>query len=96
MGLVKTVMLVMLVALAFLQYRLWLSPTGKQELWRVQTEVKTRQQDIQEKTLRNQNLEAEVLDLKEGVKAAEERARGELGMVGNDETFFRVVESDKE
>ncbi len=85
----------MLVAFALLQYRLWLSPNGKQEVWRLQTEVKERQKDIQERALRNQNLEAEVLDLKEGVKAAEERARGELGMVGSDETFYRVVERDE-
>ena len=95
MSALKTVMVVMLFVLALLQYRLWLAPSGKQEVWRLQTEVRAREKDIQERTLRNQNLEAEVLDLKEGVKAAEERARGELGMVGSEETFYRVVESDE-
>jgi cell division protein FtsB len=32
-----------------------------------------------------------VTDLKVGLTALEERARSELGMVGNSETFYQVV-----
>lgn len=88
----KIVLSAMAVVLLLLQYRLWLSPDGMQEVWRIQDTVKERETAIQERTIRNKNLEAEVFDLKEGVKAAEERARGDLGMVGADETFYRVVD----
>ena len=36
-------------------------------------------------------LEAEVLNLKTGKAAAEERARTDLGMIGRAETFYQVI-----
>jgi cell division protein FtsB len=36
-------------------------------------------------------LDAEVLNLKNGRDAAEERARTDLGMIGASETFYQVV-----
>jgi len=41
---------------------------------------------------RNRHLAAEVLDLKEGLEAVEERARTNLGMIGRDEIFYQVLE----
>ena len=41
---------------------------------------------------RNQTLAAEVDDLKQGYEAIEERARHELGMIKEGETFYQVVE----
>jgi cell division protein FtsB len=41
---------------------------------------------------RNDALEAEVRDLKQGSEAIEERARFELGMVRQDEVFVQIVE----
>ena len=40
---------------------------------------------------RNQALSAEVADLKSGLEAIEERARAELGMIDEDETFYQFV-----
>ena len=40
---------------------------------------------------RNQALDAEVINLKQGRDAAEERARTDLGMIGESETFYQVV-----
>ena len=41
---------------------------------------------------RNKKLEIEIVDLKTGVEAIEERARSELGMIEQGETFFLIVE----
>ena len=40
---------------------------------------------------RNDALDAEVRDLKQGMEALEERARLELGMIKRDEIFYQVV-----
>jgi cell division protein FtsB len=46
--------------------------------------------------VRNSALEAEVLDLKEGMAAAEERARTELGMIQTGETFYQIAPAPPE
>jgi len=43
---------------------------------------------------RNKALEAEVQNLKKGLDAIEERARSELGMIKEGETFYRVIEPE--
>ncbi len=41
---------------------------------------------------RNQSLAAEVLDLKQGMEAIEERARSEMGMIKNNETYYQIID----
>ncbi len=81
----------LLVLLVLLQYRLWLGDGGMREVVRLRTEIE--QQKVENATLRERNrtLAAEVQDLKKGTTAIEERARTDLGMVGQGETFFQVV-----
>ena len=43
-------------------------------------------------TERNRLLEIEVLDLKNGLEAVEERARSELGMIKDGEVFYLLIE----
>jgi cell division protein FtsB len=43
--------------------------------------------------IRNEAMNAEVQDLQTGTDALEERARTDLGMVRQGETFFRFVEA---
>jgi cell division protein FtsB len=40
-------------------------------------------------------VEIEVLDLKNGLEAVEERARSELGMIEKGETFYLLVPTQK-
>ncbi|HEV7612735.1 MAG TPA: cell division protein FtsB [Steroidobacteraceae bacterium] len=78
-------------ALMSLQYRLWLSDQGLREVSRLQAAVDAQASANREQGARNRQLVAEVSDLKMGLTALEERARSELGMVGNSETFYQVV-----
>lgn len=78
-------------ALVLLQYRLWLSDQGLREVSRLQAAVDAQAVANREQSERNRQLVAEVTDLKVGLTALEERARSELGMVGNSETFYQVV-----
>jgi cell division protein FtsB len=77
--------------LVLLQYRLWLSDQGLREVSRLQSSVDAQGAANREQAERNRQLGAEVTDLKVGLTALEERARSELGMVGNSETFYQVV-----
>jgi cell division protein FtsB len=79
--------------LVLLQYRLWLSDQGLREVSRLQAAAQVQASANREQVERNRQLVAEVTDLKVGLTALEERARSELGMVGNSETFYQVVTS---
>jgi len=74
-----------------LQYRLWLSGDGVRELARLSEAVDRQKAENEELVARNQQMVAEVADLKAGMAAIEERARSELGMIGRNETFYQVV-----
>ena len=78
-------------ALVLLQYRLWLSDQGMREVSRLQAAIELQASANREQAERNRQLVAEVTDLRGGLTALEERARSELGMVGNSETFYQVV-----
>jgi cell division protein FtsB len=81
----------LLAIVALLQYRLWLSNDGVRELTRLDDAVERQRAENSELEERNQQLVAEVADLKAGMAAIEERARSELGMIGRNETFYQVV-----
>jgi cell division protein FtsB len=79
-------------AVVLLQYRVWVSDHGVREVSRLTAAVEAQAAANVEQRERNRQLVAEVNDLKEGgLTALEERARSELGMVGNSETFYQVV-----
>ena len=81
----------LLAVVLMLQYRLWLSGDGVRELARLSEAVEHQKSENEELLQRNQQLVAEVQDLKAGMAAIEERARSELGMIGRNETFYQVV-----
>ncbi len=87
----KWLMGVLIVATVLLQYRLWLSDDGVREYVRMQSAVAQQREANSGLVTRNQQLIAEVADLKKGMTALEERARSDLGMVTSNETFFQVV-----
>lgn len=75
-----------------LQYRLWLGDPNVRQVWQLEQAIVDQRRENQLLTERNQRLEAEVADLKEGLKAIEERARSEMGLIQEGETFFRLIE----
>ena len=90
----RWLLLPLLALLAVLQFRLWLSDGGYREVWRLRTQVAEQEQENGQLVSRNSALEAEVLDLKEGLAAAEERARTDLGMIKRGETFYQILPAD--
>jgi cell division protein FtsB len=91
----RALLAILCVLLIGLQPRLWLSDDGYKEVWRLRAQVASQMDENNGLALRNSALEAEVSDLKGGLAAAEERARTDLGMIGEQETFFQVVPGDR-
>jgi cell division protein FtsB len=85
-------MLVVLACLAAaLLGELFLADDGYRKTLRLRTAVAEQRALNAELRARNEALDAEVVNLKEGRDAAEERARTDLGLIGPDETFYQVV-----
>lgn len=81
--------LLLLLILALWQWQF--GDGGRQDLKQKQQQLDAQQAQIDELERRNDRLAAEVASLKTGLEAIEERARAELGMVKEGETFIQVV-----
>jgi cell division protein FtsB len=88
----KPIMILLTVILVLLQYRLWFSHAGLPSAMHLHRSVEIQRADNEKLEERNQVLAAEVQDLKSGLDAIEERARSELGMIKEGETFFQIIE----
>lgn len=86
----KWLAIVLIVLLALLQYRLWLGEGGIRDLAQVRERVAALEAENKPLRDRNARLAAEVVDLKTGLDAIEERGRSDIGMVRTDEQFFWV------
>jgi cell division protein FtsB len=87
----RPVTLILIALILLLQYPLWLGKGSWLKVWDVDRQVDAQKKINQQTEIRNAALNAEVLDLKKGTEAIEERARSELGMVKRDEVFFQIV-----
>ncbi|MBT3529849.1 MAG: cell division protein FtsB [Gammaproteobacteria bacterium] len=74
-----------------LQYQLWLGDDSVRSLNLVEAELEAQRSNNDGLIDRNRLVEIEVLDLKSGTEAVEERARSELGMIGKGETFYMIL-----
>jgi len=77
--------------IVLLQYPLWLGKGGWLRVWDLDRQVGVQKAQNDQLKRRNDGLDAEVRDLKQGFEAVEERARTELGMVRQDELFVQVI-----
>jgi cell division protein FtsB len=73
-----------------LQYPMWLGKGGWLQVRELDRQVAAQRQVNADLKIRNEALDADVRDLKQGFEAVEERARSELGMVKQDEVFFQL------
>ena len=85
---------VLLVITIGLQYRLWFGEGSLEQLSVLEKELN--QQKIENKRLeeRNRILTVEIKELREGSDSIEEKARTEMGMIKEGETFYLIVEDE--
>ena len=86
--------LALLVLLLLLQFRLWVGEGSFAEVLNLRQDVEEQQAENTRLRERNEALDAEVKDLKQGLDAIEERAREELGMIKEDEVFYQIIEEE--
>lgn len=89
----KTLSFILAGLLLALQYPLWIGKGSWMKVRELDRSLAEHRESNARLKARNDALDAEVRDLKQGTEAIEERARLELGMIKKDEIFYQVVES---
>ena len=87
----KTLSYILAGLLLALQYPLWIGKGSWMRVWDLDRQLVAQREGNTRLKARNDAMDAEVRDLKQGLEALEERARHELGMIRKDEIFYQVV-----
>jgi cell division protein FtsB len=82
----------LLIMLAGLQYRLWFAQGSLAEQHRLEQQLREQTEVNRRLRERNAVVEREVLELQSGTRGIEQRAREQLGLIREGETFYMVVE----
>ena len=86
----RIVTLALVVLLALVHVELWFGKGGVPRMVELQRKLAAQQVANDNARRRNDQLSAEVSDLKEGLEMVEEKARFELGMIKPDEIYVQL------
>ena len=89
----KTLFAGLLVLTLALQWRLWIGTGSLAEIAQLEASVDENRQNNRSLEMRNETLEIEITELRDGLDTVEEIAREELGMISTNETFLLLVEN---
>jgi cell division protein FtsB len=84
---------IMVILILLLQVRLWVGEGSFAQVWTLEQSIAEQREENNKLATRNERLYAEVRNLRNEQGAVEERARMNLGLIREDETFFLVVEN---
>ena len=87
---------ILLLLLIVLQYRLWVGQGSLAEVSQLRAKIELQELRMEEMRQRHEAFRAEVDDLKNGLEAVEARARSELGMIKEGETFYQVLPENRD
>ncbi len=87
----RLVPVVLVTLLLLLQGQLWFGRGSLSHVAELETKVQQKKAANDESRRTNEQLKAEINDLKEGLNMVEERARHELGMVKPNEIFVQIT-----
>lgn len=86
----------LIVIILGLQVRLWIGPGSFAEIDRLEDAIDEQAAENATLEARNKALLNEVDELKTGTDAIEEMARQDLGLIKDGETFYMIVDPDKD
>jgi cell division protein FtsB len=81
----------LVVLIGALQIPLWMGEGSFRDVRLLRQSIEAQALENRVLHSRNEALSAEVVDLRQGLEAIEERARSELGMIREGETFFHIL-----
>ncbi len=87
----KAIFLILTILLTLLLYGLLAGEGSIPEVLRLQEGIIAQKTENLEMKQVNDALSAELVDLKQGLDAVEERARSELGMIKKEETYYQII-----
>ena len=87
----RLVPIVLVVLLLVLQVQLWFGRGSLPHVTELEQQLQSQKATNLDARKTNEQLSAEVNDLKEGLNMVEERARHELGMVKPNEIFVQIT-----
>ena len=87
----RLVPIVLITLLVIVQAQLWFGRGSLRNVAELERQLQQEKQANEEARRVNEQLSAEVSDLKEGMNMVEERARHELGMVKPNEIYVQIV-----
>ncbi|MFQ3207867.1 MAG: cell division protein FtsB [Glaciecola sp.] len=91
----RWILVILIALLGLLQTRLWFGKNSIADYNLMKSEVEELQQQNANLKQRNALLQADISDLQLGLESIEERARNELGLIKDGETFYRILPPEK-
>lgn len=92
----KWIVIALVLCFGYLQFRLWVGEGSIAEVVNLNKQIVQQQSEIESLNEQNRVLALEVSELKTGVRTLEERARSEMGMIKEGETFILVLDENGE
>jgi len=86
----RLITLALMALLVLVQAELWFGKGGVTRMVELQRRLDAQKSTNEQAKRRNEQLAAEVSDLKEGLEMVEEKARFELGMIKPDEIYVQL------
>lgn len=87
----KWIAFILIALLSALQYRLWFGKNSVSDFKHMEDQIDLIEKQNANLRQRNQLLRADIKDLQLGIESMEERARTELGLIKDGETFYRIL-----
>jgi cell division protein FtsB len=89
----KWIIAVLIIIILGLQYRLWFGEGSVEQIVQLQREIDKQKIENAGLEERNRVLMAQIKELKEGTESIEAKARTDMGMIKEGETFYFITDS---
>ena len=87
----RLVTIILIILFLLLQVDIWIKKDGYKRKVELAEMIEIQTEANKEMTIRNNQLQQEILDLKNGTEAIEEKARTEMGMIKEGEEFYLIA-----